>query len=808
MRAGKVGTASGEPPASREEATPPPPPGIVPGMGSITPPLSLPPPSAMSPGASGHFPGSPFGGVPPHSDAAATTTTIPPDMMPSPPATGGRKRGPGRPRAGSSAVANEMAAGGMAMGMGPMGIMDPACAGAPGMMGAAATAVMGPDGKGGKGGSAAANKKRYVCEICQKRFSTAWYVRVHRKSHNGERPYICHNCGKGFMLPNVLQVHLRKCEKTAPVAGASATSGVGAGGPSMPPGADLGHGALPEQMRAVAPPSSSDVEQRPPPSSSLPRPPVPPHPMPPIPTGFPPSDHMGPMPFGRGSPMGPLTGAGGPGDMANFNQRFSHGGYPPPLPPPHAHPQTAAQHMGDQQQPMGLPPPFLHHGAYDMQQQQQPVPPQQHSICESPGPLPPGLYSPGQMSHHPPPQNHRRLDHHPHTQQHHQPHQEQEQQQQTPPASSTGSSGECAPSVSRSSPSPGHFLGNDRPRDKGGGGGENASGGSDSGSTKGASPDLYCSTCEIQFEEKLPLEEHLKSHRPYSCEVCDKRFSQKCNLITHMRLHTGEKPYTCSFCEKRFTQKGNLDAHLKTHTKEKPYPCPHPRCDKKFSFKSSMLSHVKQNHGGNLPPLPPAPQHQHGGGGGGALERNPFEYDEDDITSIKQQIKFASTSAPDFPVSPNNFSSGIPTPQSSLDSMPGGCAQQHPIPPPGYPYGPSQPAASATPGGASGAILPPGGPYLAHPDAPSTPHSRSTPETPVAIGGGIGGGGADPSVPQQPSGTGPTTTAAAEQSNISKLAQAVQSVTAAAAVSSRISASESGDEGGGGTVGRQTLAIS
>ena len=65
------------------------------------------------------------------------------------------------------------------------------------------------------------------------------------------------------------------------------------------------------------------------------------------------------------------------------------------------------------------------------------------------------------------------------------------------------------------------------------------SGGSDCGSVKGASPDLYCTMCEIQFEEKLPLEEHLKSHRPYSCEVCDKRFSQKCNLITHMRLHTG-----------------------------------------------------------------------------------------------------------------------------------------------------------------------------------------------------------------------------------------------------------------------------
>ena len=80
--------------------------------------------------------------------------------------------------------------------------------------------------KGGKSGSKNANKKRYHCEICGKKFSTAWYVRVHRKSHSGERPYICHNCGKGFMLPNVLQVHLRKCEKNNP-------GGTGAG-PNAP----------------------------------------------------------------------------------------------------------------------------------------------------------------------------------------------------------------------------------------------------------------------------------------------------------------------------------------------------------------------------------------------------------------------------------------------------------------------------------------------------------------------------------------------------------------------------------------------
>merc|ERR1712016_312168 len=108
------------------------------------------------------------------------------------------------------------------------------------------------------------NKKRYTCEVCQKRFSTAWYVRVHRRSHNGERPYVCNNCGKGFMLPNVLQVHLRKCEKNNPPAPGSAPVGPAPPGPLPGP---PGHRHLDPaaQLAAQVPPSpiSSQPNQSP-----------------------------------------------------------------------------------------------------------------------------------------------------------------------------------------------------------------------------------------------------------------------------------------------------------------------------------------------------------------------------------------------------------------------------------------------------------------------------------------------------------------------------------------------------------------
>merc|ERR1719195_2313192 len=134
------------------------------------------------------------------------------------------------------------------------------------------------------------NKKRYTCEICQKRFSTAWYVRVHRRSHNGERPYVCNNCGKGFMLPNVLQVHLRKCEKNNPP--------VGGGG-----------GSQPGQNTETDPPSQSPNQ-----SASGPQ-------------GFPAG-----YPDGAGGPSLPPQQSGYPG-MGGYNQRYLGGLGSPPFNP-------------------------------------------------------------------------------------------------------------------------------------------------------------------------------------------------------------------------------------------------------------------------------------------------------------------------------------------------------------------------------------------------------------------------------------------------------------------------------------------
>ena len=583
----------------------------------------------------------------------------PNDMMPPSPSSsgsggggggGGRKRSAGRqPR---SALSPNSAAAAL-MDSNPSAISGMGVTGASGIPGVGLL----PEGKIGKGsGSANASKKRYVCEVCQKRFSTAWYVRVHRKSHNGERPYICHNCGKGFMLPNVLQVHLRKCEKNGPSQGGAApgTQGTRA---DVATGDKLDHPSTSEQQQYHQQASPLPQQQQ---SSNLC---MPPH-------GFPdqtssPMIGMGgasnmtsPNPFPHNGNARSESGQGGMMPMNNmvYNQRFGSNSGPGGMggmPTPPFHPNMGDQMYGD---PMSnsVQGPGLHPNLSPHQSQAS-----SNLENRSPQQFSP-MYSPpatGAMAHRP----------------------------------SVGENGVInAPGAvaqqqgSTNSNVPVHFLGNDRPLDKGGGEFDFRCGSVSSemplsspnnssahnSNVHTAGHDLHCSTCDIQFSEKTAFEEHLKTvHRPFSCDVCERRFSQKCNLITHQRLHTGERPYPCPQCDKRFTQKGNLDAHLKTHTKEKPYPC--TTCGKKFAFKASMLSHVKQAHGVSLD----FPQ---GCGMVPSRDGNGMEENLDEIESIKQQLHKYNT---EFPPSPS-FSPGIPTPQSSLDSM---CGNNGPSIPSGHP---------------------------------------------------------------------------------------------------------------------------
>ncbi|XP_022103633.1 histone-lysine N-methyltransferase PRDM9-like isoform X2 [Acanthaster planci] len=80
-------------------------------------------------------------------------------------------------------------------------------------------------------------------------------------------------------------------------------------------------------------------------------------------------------------------------------------------------------------------------------------------------------------------------------------------------------------------------------------------------------------------------------YKKYICDICGKGFSRSNTLVTHKRIHTGDKPFKCELCGRAFRQPGNLTRHRLTHTTVKPYVC--QQCGKAFNRASNLHTHMR-----------------------------------------------------------------------------------------------------------------------------------------------------------------------------------------------------------------------
>ena len=105
--------------------------------------------------------------------------------------------------------------------------------------------------------------------------------------------------------------------------------------------------------------------------------------------------------------------------------------------------------------------------------------------------------------------------------------------------------------------------------------------------------------CPSSYQTPKALKVHMKFHeiiKPFKCDECQASFHVKTNLLSHRRVHNGER-FKCTFpdCYKSFSTLSYLKQHQLFHIHgndiTRPFTCTFPDCVKTFIDQNSLRAH-------------------------------------------------------------------------------------------------------------------------------------------------------------------------------------------------------------------------
>jgi hypothetical protein len=110
---------------------------------------------------------------------------------------------------------------------------------------------------------------------------------------------------------------------------------------------------------------------------------------------------------------------------------------------------------------------------------------------------------------------------------------------------------------------------------------------------------LLCRNCYKLFNDDKSLKKHTwgcMRPRNLACQYCAKTFRHKNDVMNHERFHRNERPFVCKRdgCDRSFTIKGALVTHIKTFHDKILFECQH--CLKKFKSKLYLRTHIADKH--------------------------------------------------------------------------------------------------------------------------------------------------------------------------------------------------------------------